>query len=304
MSIIRTAHNQENPYVMLNKTPLSDRNLSWAAKGLWSFLISKKDDWKVSVAHLSKIFIGKGGGRDAIYSLLDELIEQGYCERKGQSQNIKGQFSSFEYIIYEFKIISPLTGSPEADEPDTDLPDTAEPATTNKPFKTNNENTAKKETTTTSECVVPLDKEKEDKLNELKKVKLSHGLIESSMSHSLADIKLAIECCLSSLSQIKDMDAYYWSALTKKWQPKPNKEKITKQQEESERNEQQTRQKLYIEAKQLELVHSLKFTDDFKFTVTETAIIFKIGKGYTPYPINETSMKILKDYINKAYNRK
>lgn len=132
MSIIRTEHNRENPYVMLNKSPLEDRDLSWEAKGIWSYLISRKDNWKVSVAHLSKIYPKKGGGRDAIYSILNELIEKGYCKKEGQAHTEKGKFTAYEYVIYEFKICSTVTASPEAAEPETDQPDTVEPATSNK----------------------------------------------------------------------------------------------------------------------------------------------------------------------------
>jgi len=81
MSIIRISHDKNNPYVMLNKNPLEDNSLSWAAKGLWAYLMSRPDNWNVSVSHLSTIYHGKGGGEKAIYSLLNELIEAGYCER-------------------------------------------------------------------------------------------------------------------------------------------------------------------------------------------------------------------------------
>jgi len=301
MSIIRIDHNKDNPYVMLNKKALEDKNLSWAAKGLWAYLISRPDDWSVSVAHLSTIYDQYGGGETAIYNYLNELIKHGYCEKKGQSQDKKGQFSKFEYVIYEFKIISPLTGSPEAAEPETDLPDTAEPATSNKRSTVKNEETVIKEQ---QQAVVAVssNKEDQDKIAALKKLPLQHGVIESSMRHSLQDITNAVEHCLSRLDSIRDIDAYFHEALIKKWSSKPTKEKIVKMNEEAEKQQQQDRQKLYMEAKQLELAYNMKFHDDFRFSVTETAITFKIGNGYSPYPLDNDAMKILRQYIKEKLN--
>lgn len=112
MSIVRTEHNKDNPYVILNKKALEDKNLSWGAKGLWSYLMSRPDNWNISVAHLSKIYIGKGGGEKAIYTLLNELIENGYCNRI-QGKKEKGFFSNTEYIITEFK--NKVPHSPQRD---------------------------------------------------------------------------------------------------------------------------------------------------------------------------------------------
>jgi hypothetical protein len=310
MSIIRTDHNIENPYVMLNKTPLSDRRLSFAAKGLWAYLMSKKDNWQVSVAHLSKIFIGdeegkkRGNGRDSIYTYLEELIAQGYCEKKGQSQNEKGQFSKYEYVIYEFKIISPLTAEPYTDEPDTDEPDTDVPytvkqTTSNKRNTVNTETKANKEQQQQDDVVASSDKEKQDKLNELKKLPLSQGLIESSLKESLPNIKNAIECCLSRIESIKDVDAYFHDALKEKWQPKPSKEKIVQFEEEAKKQELQQQQKLYTEASQLILAFKSKLKEGFKISICDTHITLFTPKGSAPIGFKDLKLKDLKDFIDK-----
>jgi len=115
VSILRIEHNKNNPYVILNKKALEDGKLSWAAKGLWAYLMSRPDDWNVSVVHLSKIYEEKGGGEKAIYTLLNELIECGYCERK-QPQSDKGKFEKTEYIISEFKKCLPHSLQRDAGE--------------------------------------------------------------------------------------------------------------------------------------------------------------------------------------------
>ena len=54
MSIIRTFHNKENPYVCLNKKALWDENLSLKAIGLWSRCLSRPTNWIFSLAEMVK----------------------------------------------------------------------------------------------------------------------------------------------------------------------------------------------------------------------------------------------------------
>jgi hypothetical protein len=119
MSIVRIDHNKQNPFVMINKKGLEDEEISWAAKGLWAYLLSKPNDWKVSVAHLSKIYKDKGGGEKAIYTLLNELIKHGYCIRF--QENTCGGFQETIYTIMEFK--NKVPHSPQADARDADAPE-------------------------------------------------------------------------------------------------------------------------------------------------------------------------------------
>ncbi len=113
MSIVRVEHSKENPYVVLNKKALEDKSISWAAKGLWSYLLSRPDNWKVSVTQLSSIYNGKGGKEKAIYSLLKELIAQGYCAKEIKRAD-KGHYEKVEYVIYELKISLPLASQGDA----------------------------------------------------------------------------------------------------------------------------------------------------------------------------------------------
>ncbi len=54
MPILRVVKNKEHPYVMLNMAALNDPRLSWKAKGLHSYLMTKPDDWKVYLSELIK----------------------------------------------------------------------------------------------------------------------------------------------------------------------------------------------------------------------------------------------------------
>lgn len=99
MAVIRTSHNRENPYVMLNKHIFNGSGLSLKARGLWGTCMSKPDNWNF---HVSALIKELKEGRTAIYSALNELMEAGYCIR-GQRKCIKGaRFQAVEYLIYEY----------------------------------------------------------------------------------------------------------------------------------------------------------------------------------------------------------
>jgi hypothetical protein len=99
MPIIRTLHNKENPYVQINKKALWDSDLSFEAKGLWAQLLSRPNNWTVSVSELCKAC--KCSDKP-IYRIFKELIEKGYAHRR--QLNVKGKFQSFEMYVFEFKV--------------------------------------------------------------------------------------------------------------------------------------------------------------------------------------------------------
>jgi len=96
-------------YTIMSNYHLRDRNLSFKAKGLLSFMLSLPDDWDYSINGL--VAISKEGVK-AIRNILQELQNFGYLviEKK---QNEIGQFE-YEYIIYE---------SPDSQKGDVDLGD-------------------------------------------------------------------------------------------------------------------------------------------------------------------------------------
>ena len=94
--IIRTIHNKESPYTMINNQSLWDDRLSLNAVAIWARLISRPDNWKISAIELSKsckCSIKK------IYSILQELISLGYCAVFQERRN--GRFGKYEYFIFE-----------------------------------------------------------------------------------------------------------------------------------------------------------------------------------------------------------
>lgn len=114
MSIIRI-NKREHPYAQVDKRVLEDKRLSWRAKGILVYLLTKPDGWTVKVADIW----GKGQeGRGAVQSCLKELNRHGYA----QLVTIKGEGSTFagkEWQVNE----EPIGGFQVAtDKPKTDLP--------------------------------------------------------------------------------------------------------------------------------------------------------------------------------------
>lgn len=97
MSNIIRVQKRENPFVMIDKTGLRDKNLSWKAKGLLAYLISLPDDWKI---HERELATHSKDGRDSTRSAMKELIEHGYVVRR-QLRGEAGKFAEYETVVYE-----------------------------------------------------------------------------------------------------------------------------------------------------------------------------------------------------------
>ncbi|MDU7472120.1 MAG: helix-turn-helix domain-containing protein [Paenibacillus macerans] len=70
---------RDSSYAIIDPYFLSDERLSWKAKGLLGYLLSKPSNWRVYVSDLVK---RSKDGKDAVYSALKELEAAGYIERR------------------------------------------------------------------------------------------------------------------------------------------------------------------------------------------------------------------------------
>ena len=75
MSVFKIEKN--NNYTVMSNYHLRDKNLSYKAKGLLSFMLSLPEDWDYSLAGLCSI---SKEGRDGIRFILKELQEYHYLE--------------------------------------------------------------------------------------------------------------------------------------------------------------------------------------------------------------------------------
>ncbi len=118
MAIIRI-HNPKN-FTVINNDLINDPLLDWRDLGLLTYLLSKPDNWEVSVAHLQKI---RKSSRDAIYASIKAITSAGYMTGKA---NPKG---GFNYEVFDKPQSTPLTEYPLTDIPLTDIPLTDIPLT-------------------------------------------------------------------------------------------------------------------------------------------------------------------------------
>ena len=93
MSVFKIEKNQN--YTVMSNHHLRDRNLSYKAKGLLSFMLSLPEDWDYSLAGLCSI---TKENRDDIRSILKELQEHHYVEIE-KFRGDKG-YSEYNYLIY------------------------------------------------------------------------------------------------------------------------------------------------------------------------------------------------------------
>ena len=132
-------------FTVLPNATLCDEKMSFGARGLLAYLLSKPDCWETNVKDLIK---QSPAGRDAVYTLLRELQQFRYLERS----RIRRDDGTFAWItkVYEepfeqedaaaqphpaFPYMdeltekSPVTAFPYMDEPEAENPDTVCPET-------------------------------------------------------------------------------------------------------------------------------------------------------------------------------
>ena len=91
--IIRVEHRRD-PYVVIDRRPLEDERLSWAARGLLAYLLAKPDDWELRVSDLRR----RGDlGRDGVHRLLKQLQTLGYIRRKQVRDERVGSPAAFSH---------------------------------------------------------------------------------------------------------------------------------------------------------------------------------------------------------------
>ena len=109
-------------FVILDQRAVEDTRLSWAARGLLAYLLSRPDDWRVLINDLRK----RGDlGRDGIYKLLRELRDTVYMQFQ-RSRDEQGRIRGGTYLVQEIST-PPHPDLPDTAEPDTVLPDPVKP---------------------------------------------------------------------------------------------------------------------------------------------------------------------------------
>lgn len=110
MGIIKR-EKRDTPFVVFDTTPLNDPNLSWKAKGILAYLLSKPADWQIYIKDLVK---RSKDGKDSTSSGILELIEAGYITKEKTKNKENGQFDGWDYTVADFPMSgNPTTGNPQ-----------------------------------------------------------------------------------------------------------------------------------------------------------------------------------------------
>ena len=131
-----------NGFVMLDRAFLENPNLSWKAKGILAYLLSKPDNWKVIISNLVN---NATDGKAAVYSGLAELREHGYYEkipvRDGEGRRISHWEGTVSEVPMESRENTPqslLTDFQEIDNQDIENQYLDNTPRTNNDFSNNN----------------------------------------------------------------------------------------------------------------------------------------------------------------------
>lgn len=94
--IIRREKNTN--YSVISNECFKDISISARAKGIYAYVMTLPDDWKISKKELYKHF---SEGEKALDTAFNELKDKGYVEVKTEKK-ANGHFAGSEYIFYEF----------------------------------------------------------------------------------------------------------------------------------------------------------------------------------------------------------
>jgi len=137
-SIFRSTHVRD--YTVFSNNLIAEPSLSWRAKGILMYLLSKPQDWQTRIKDIQRH--GKEG-RDAVRKAIAELTDAGYINKQ-QCRDESGSFTGIEYLVFE---------SPQTENPYTGNPATGNPTSENPTLQSNEltkEKKNKEMTTTTS----------------------------------------------------------------------------------------------------------------------------------------------------------
>jgi DnaD/phage-associated family protein len=109
-TIFRTVKNKDNPFVMIDRRPIDNHKLSFKAKGILAYLMSRPNGWEVSVTDLVK---HGTDGEASIRSGLKELKDAGHM--KYTTSRKEGRITGWLIEVYEVPSAEFAESSPDGD---------------------------------------------------------------------------------------------------------------------------------------------------------------------------------------------
>ena len=100
MSTIRGVKDRRFKFVQLLNSMFEDPKISLKAKGFIGFCLTKKENWDFHISHLCSVL---KEGETAIYSVINECIENGYAYRY-QARDKNGRMLPGEFVVSDSKL--------------------------------------------------------------------------------------------------------------------------------------------------------------------------------------------------------
>jgi hypothetical protein len=180
-----TIHNirLDSHFTITSNATAEDSRLSWAAKGLLWYILSRPKNWKIYLNQLAEVYEGsreRGNGKDAVRSLINELKDVGYVQYI-KYKDSKGRWCH-RYDVYPVPFQDFQIMFPQQDNPPLVNPPLVNPAIYQERKETNN-NLNKKPPpplTPPKSQSPPLQKNK--KKEEEEKIKIYHCLENTILS--------------------------------------------------------------------------------------------------------------------------
>ncbi|WP_194745895.1 conserved phage C-terminal domain-containing protein [Staphylococcus chromogenes] len=90
-------YKESGNFVTVHKDFIHDSNISWKAKGILLYLLSRPDDWQIYETELEQ---HSTDGLSGLKTGIKELEEIGYIQRK-RKRDKSGRLNGYEYLVYE-----------------------------------------------------------------------------------------------------------------------------------------------------------------------------------------------------------
>lgn len=98
-TIFRTEKNADNPFVMIDRRPIENPSLSWKAKGILAYLLSRPDNW---IVRLEDLVNRSSDGPTAIRAAIKELKKLGHVTQKAEYEN--GRIKQYVFTVHELPL--------------------------------------------------------------------------------------------------------------------------------------------------------------------------------------------------------
>jgi len=114
LPLIRGHHSFDDHFTQIPNAWLRDSRISLGAKGLLAQLLSHAPGWRISQESLGR---DNGVGRDAIRTLINELLDAGYLSRsEDRERTEKGYLGGYSYTTQD-PSAEPTLDNPTQDNP-------------------------------------------------------------------------------------------------------------------------------------------------------------------------------------------